>query len=295
MSLPVEYHETANGSRFMVTQRALVLAAGTVIVSLPVALFARWAAPARGTAPIISADGRLYYIVALLVAVIAGLAIQSWGLPDQATRSVLFSQEAGRPRVWSRSTVWILPAILMAGLYALLAMYHDWRYVAVLTAMAGAGVFLILLVRRWLVRELSQANGNQLGRARLVHLLLTDAAVFASLGAVYLPKSGATLLAPAIFIICMLLLFQLTDGMYGTLAQRLLYAMIAGLIVVEFFWGLSYWNIPWVYGGALLLIVFHALARIVSVQLSSGAGRRDLVEYAGGGIVLFALVSVVAL
>ncbi len=263
--------------------RAAAITGIVATLSFPLAFYARSAAPELTNVPLISSDGRGYYVVALLVTFAVGALIHVLDRDDPpAWRRELKSRGSppDNPAMFERqrltSTAWMLPVVAVFASFLFLAIYHRLAYV-VLVPLVTAGVVFAARVARF--HLLNQCDGATV-MARVGQMVLTHGVAFAALTIAYMFKARTLYSGSLMLVVSFLLLLQLTDGIEASPRRRMLYAAVGAVGLAELTWALNYWNISAWFGGALLLTLFFFVASMIRSQLAGGLSQRVIIERA---------------
>lgn len=270
--------------------RAVAITGITATLSFPLAFYARAAAPEVTNVPIISSDGRSYYLVALLVTTAVGAIVHLLETDDPSMHQRDPDWRLYRPggpveayRPSQPATAWMLPVVALFTSFLFLAIHHPLAYV-LLVPLVTAGVVFAARVARYHV--LNIFNGPT-ALARTGHVVLTHGVAFAVLCVVYMFKTRTLYSGSLIFIASFLLLAQLTDGIEARPASRMLYAAAGALGIAQLTWALNYWNTSAWFGGSLLMTLFFFTASIVRGQLADKLTQRLVVERASIAVPFF--------
>lgn len=273
--------------------RAVAITGITATLSFPLAFYARSAAPEITNVPIISADGRGYYLVALLVTIAIGAMVNA----IQNDNPTVYERDPdwrffGRDsppatrRPSEPATAWMLPVVAILVSYLFLAIYHALPYVVVVPLVA-AGVVFASRVARYHVFNLFH---GQVVLARSGHVILTYGVAFAALSIVYMFKARSMYSGTLVLMCSFLLLMQLADGLAARPSQRILYAAAGAVGLTQLTWALNYWNTSAWFGGAILTTAFVFFGSIMRGRLSGTLTRRNVIERASVAVpVLVAL------
>jgi hypothetical protein len=237
------------------------------------ALYARSNPADISATPLLDADGRLYYAVALFVAVGYGLAVERAGEDD----------DLGAPG-------WILPALTLLGAFLLAGVYHSWPVVVAVPLLAGSGVFAALVVRHYLIAE----DVETLASARLTHLVLTLSVVLVNFAMLGIHRAGPAYSAVTLGTVGGLAAYQLFDVTRATEVRRTVYAVAIGFGLAEVAWALEFWNARGWYAAALLSTVFFALARLADARVRAELTRPFVYQNVGLAAALFAVFAFLA-
>lgn len=274
--------------------RAVALTGITATLSFPVAFYARSSSPAITSVPIMSSDGRGYYLVALLVVIVIGAIVQLLQNDDPAGdaldpdwRFYGAGPAATTPREHEPATAWMLPAVALFASYLFLAIYHRLAYVMLVPLVAAGMVFAARVVR---FHVLNGLNGSaQLARGGQV--ILTYPVAFAALTIVYMFKARSLYSGALVSIFAFLLLMQLADGLAAGPARRVLYAVVGAIGLAQLTWALNYWNTTAWFGGAILTTMFVFVGSIMRLQCAGQLTQRVVVERAAIAVPVLAALA----
>lgn len=253
--------------------RAVAVTGITVTLAFPLGFYADSAAPDVTNVPLISSDGRGYYLVALLVTIAVGAIVHLLDTDDPVSDEDRVDALTQRRQP---ATAWMLPVVALFTALLFLAIHHPLAYV-LLVPLVAAGVAFAARVARYHV--LNHFDGAT-ALAKTGQVVLTHMVAFVMLCVVYMFKARTLYSGSLIFVACFLLLMQLTDGSEATPARRMLYAAAGAAGIVQLSWALNYWNTSVWFGGAILMTMFFFVASIVRASLSGGLTQRLVVERA---------------
>ena len=237
--------------------------------------------------PLISSDGRLYFVAALLLTAVFGWTVFRSEPDRDFVGRVHFRPDTGEPTYPQGASGWIIPAIALLAALLHMARYYDWVWLFLAATTTGATVFLACVARHHSLRR----EGDDTASWRLGRLALTDFVAFVSFAVVYGFKTRTLFSGVLLLLLAWLLLFQLLDDGSATRFNRDLYAATGAVIVAQFVWALNYWNAsPW-QAGLLLVTVFHVYASLASAHLRDEDVRRVLVRQLVAGAVILAMVA----
>lgn len=174
-------------------------------------------------------------------------------------------------------TFWILPALVTlvsALLVPLLAPNRTLWLIALV--LVGAILTLTLLAEHALI----DPGGPGLMAAQLGLNFLAYVAALSLFTAVYAPKTRSLLSGTAVTVLGTLLALAILPVNRRTRVRAVLYAGVIGLLIGECTWALNYWGINGLTGGALLMLIFYALASLSQQRLLIGRlSRTMLLEF----------------
>jgi hypothetical protein len=235
--------------------------------------------------PILSSDGRLFYLLTLGASVLVGVMAQR---AERAREALMASRSkfVGQSIVPALATAWILPMLAVLSAVLLIARHNRWIEIAAATLLAASGVFASLTVRE----NLNAREDGSLNLAKVAHVVLTIAVAFLILTLVFMFRMRTLLSAPAVLIVSLLLLIQIHDGIDTWPVRKIAYATLGALLLAEVTWGLNYWPpIGW-YAGAILTAILAGVALASGAQMTNSLTRQRAVLYASGtgGVILMA-------
>src|SRR3954452_21109050 len=169
-------------------QRALMYGIAAGLVALALALFARSTAPDIAATPVVSSDGRLYYVLAVVAAIAFGVA-----------------QERAIEPVAGSAGGWILPAMTILATALLVGVYHRWAVVVAVPILVGSGVFAAALIGQVRAEDDDALQSS----ARVTHRILSTSVGLVSFAMVFIHGSGRTFTALAVGMVGGLLLYEL--------------------------------------------------------------------------------------
>lgn len=191
-------------------------------------------------------------------------------------------------------TLWIFPALIVAGGFLVLRLPFFNSGPAVALGIAAATALFVAVV-------VCQLHGlsNEDPRyhlARFVLTLLVYLSAFGMYSAIYAPRARAAYSATAITLVTALLCLELFRGQLVDGRRALIYAVVLALAVGEVSWALNYWLVSPLAGGLLLLVVLYVGAGITQSHMGGELSRRTLLEYTGvaaGAVALVLAVGIV--
>lgn len=259
------------------TVLAATFAGACAIVAVMLGLFARREMPDPREVPIISSEGRLFFVLGLVA--MAGIGFQIHRLFDRPVPH--YTPYAPLP------TTWILPTLTLMGGLLLVARYHDLGIVLMSGLLVGSGVFASLTVRQ----QIDEGNDSTLQVAQVIHTALTLGVGFIVLALVLLYRTRTLLSVPVVLLIATLLLLQVHDGIRAYPIRRAAYAVVGGIAVAELVWPLSYWPPSGWVSGALLTTVLLLYTLISRAHLQRRLNQAVALQYSGVCAVLFATIA----
>jgi Protein of unknown function (DUF5656) len=111
---------------------------------------------------------------------------------------------------------------------------------------------------------------------------------------IYSTRERGLLVAPPIGLICALATWYLLSDTPATSQRRTLLAAGVGVVVAELAWGLGYWAVVPLVGGAALWLAFYVLSGIVEHGAAQTLDRRIALEYGLVALVGVLVVMVTA-
>ena len=111
---------------------------------------------------------------------------------------------------------------------------------------------------------------------------------------VYSTRERAVLVAPPIGLICAVATWYLLGDTPAGSQRRILLAGGVGVVVAELAWGLGYWTVVPLVGGAALWLAFYVLSGIVEHGAAQTLDRRIALEYGFVALVGVLVVMVTA-
>lgn len=238
--------------------------------------------PDRAMVPLISSDDRLYYLVAIVLTVAAGLASTVIRPTNQT-----IDRSAGR---WFRPST-VLPAVTVASASLLFAYTTNWGIILLLALGAGGVSWLAI----WAENRLTSrpAFGPRTDPAPVVHFALTVGVGLLFLAAVYGFRMNMRYTGPLVFLATGALLAQALAFSGGP--QRYVPIALAGaLLLAETALALLYWDIAAWHGGAILGLALYSLLAVASGYLAGDLQRRDLARQAMISVPVLAILILAA-
>lgn len=213
--------------------------------------------------PVLSSDGRLFYLLTLGTAILVGVMSQR----AERVREALAASRSrfiGESVVPAPATAWILPAMTVLGAILLVARHTRWVEIAAATMLAASGVFASLTVRE----NLTSTEAGRVNPARAAHVVLTIAVAFVVLTLTFMFRMRTLISGPAVFIVAFLLLIQAHDGIDTWPIRKIAYGALGALALAEVTWGLNYWPPVGWYAGSILTAGFAGIIFITGAQLT---------------------------
>jgi hypothetical protein len=250
---------------------AVVGAVATLLLGVAV----RSDPPDPANVPLLSADGRLFYLLTLGAAILVAVLAQR----AERVREELAARRSryvGRSIVPAMATAWILPALTVAGAILLAARHTQWQETAAAVLLAGTGVFASLVVRE----NLSPEEGHAISAARVAHVVLSLSVAFLLLSLLFMFRMRTLFAGPAIFIVGLLLLVQVHDGIDTYPVRKIASGLLGALLLAEVTWGLNYWPPVGWYAGAILTSVFLGVTLATGARMAGTLDRARALQIA---------------
>jgi hypothetical protein len=260
--------------------RAAAFAVVAAVLTLALGAYARHVSPVLTDVPLIGPSGRLLY--ALMLVSLVGFAYQAHRVWDEVP--VAYTPYPPAP------TAWILPTLTMLGGLLLVVRYHDWAVIAMAGIIVGSGVYAALTVRA----SLTGTGVVDSSTAQAIHSVLTLVVALIALSQIYGYRMRTIYSAPAVFLVALLLLLQIHDGVPSNPVRRVAYALVGSFVVAEVVWPLNYWPPSGWFGGGVLAVVFLGYALISRAQLRQRLTQTRVMQYAALTVAMFAVIVVLA-
>jgi hypothetical protein len=257
--------------------RALALAGMTITLSIPVAFYARASQPDTAEVPLVDPSGRGFYLACLLVLGIVAAIIQALDRDDPARLVNRYGERLYRYRMPAPRTAWMLPVVGIGSLYLLAAIHPRLGVVLIVPFLAGG----LMLAARMVRFEVLNRPDGQPGVVGMLAQLLTYGAAFGSLLAIFAYRSRTLYTGPLLFLVTMLLLLTLFDGVVAPGWRRLILASAGGLAVAQVGWALGYWNVSTLVGSTMLFLVFAFFGSVSRSHLLGSLSREQVAISAG--------------
>lgn len=270
--------------------RAVGLGVASAIVTLPVALLARSAAPSPVNVPILSSDSRFFYILALLISVGFGVFVyttdrdRGWARSGGVALGYRWIADQGR------GTAGLMPALTLATVYLLLARYHSWPIVLVSPLLAGSGVFVAILARR----AIFDSDLPTRRSARVALLSSAYLTCFVALSLVYALRMRTFLAAPLIALVAGLVVMIATDGLDVQFRRRVILSASGAIVIAQSVWALDYWNLLGWWGGVILAAASALISTAVAFEIGERMSANMAARLAGGMVAVVLVVAVIA-
>ncbi|MBI2863412.1 MAG: hypothetical protein HYX94_02480 [Chloroflexi bacterium] len=192
------------------------------------------------------------------------------------------------PRIYLRNigytlTFWILPGLLTTGTAMFLRILPPGPVEIVGLLLAGLLLTIVILAEYHTVDK----RDSFYRLSRLFLNLACYLAAFALYTAIYSMKVRSIQSATSILLISGLLSAELFKESERNVGRIWLYAMVAGLVVGETTWGLNYWPIGGMAGGAFLLMVFYVVTGLIQNHFSSKLTKGLVAEFTIVAVVGF--------
>jgi hypothetical protein len=279
------------GSRYQAQRfalgRAIALAGITTTLVIPLAFYSRSTSPDAGSVPLISTDGRGYYLAALLVTIVLAGIVQALETDDPARLVNRYGERIYQFRQPAPRTAWILPTVGLYAIFLLLALHHSLIVILLAPFLAG-GLVLAARVARFEVMSGSQAT---FPAVTLAHQVLVYSVTAGTLMALFAFRSRTLYAGPVIFLAAMLLMLSLYDGTDSPPVRRFVFAAIGGMALAQVSWALGYWNISTLAGGALLALTFVFYGNLSRVELVRGITRQYAIVNAACAVPVFIILA----
>jgi hypothetical protein len=252
-------------------------------------MWSRSASPDPRNTPIISGDGRVFYLAGLLMVVALGGAA-AWSARQR--------RELEPQREWSEQytaprqieTHWMLPALTLLGALLLVSRYDRWQDIIAAALLAGTGVFAAQTVRS----TLTERDTGPTSPARLTHIIVTVGIAFVIFALVLLFRTRTLYAGPTIFVVGALLLLQAQDGIAALPIRRVVFALVGAVALAQATWALNSWPPSgWWTGGVLAAILLGYLL-VVNAHLAGKLTRELALNSAGIAGVLLAVCAFMA-
>lgn len=199
------------------------------------------------------------------------------------TDQVLGRGSRGRPTV---SALALPSLVVLAGaLFLRLPVFSTGVAVAIGLLASGAGLYIAL----WAENTTLDPTNPLYPRARQVSSVIAYAIAFALYSAIFAPKIRSIVSATAVLLVTALLCAALIRGARHPETHRIWIGVVA-MILAQVTWGLNYWVLGALSGGAILFLVFYATTGIVQSHLNGRLARGVLTEQLAVAAVGFAAV-----
>ncbi|MDE3088098.1 MAG: hypothetical protein KGJ80_01775, partial [Chloroflexota bacterium] len=174
--------------------------------------------------------------------------------------------------------LWILPALIIVTATMLLTLTDVRAYGAFeLIGVALAGAFMVAVISAEYVTI--DLNDRWYSAARLGVNLAVYLAALILFATIYSWKLRSLYSSPAIGLAAGLLALELLRGSESDFGRTWLYAAAVGLSMGEIVWGLNYWSLTGILGGALLLVFFYALTGVAQQYLWNRLNKIVFAEF----------------
>lgn len=265
--------------------RALRLALLAAGLAVPLALLARYSTPDPTGIPLISTDGRWFYLLALVAT--AGVGVAGHVTDFDAGYARASAVRLGYTWIadQGRLTSGFLPALTMAAAMLIVGTYHSWPMVVVTPLLAGSGVYAGALARHFAFAPDPPTRRS----GRMAFAALTLIVGFVVLALVYHFRMRSIVSGPAVWVATGSLVMVATDGVDLRLRQRIAFAVVCGGILAEATWALNYWNLPGWYGGIMLAALAGAAAAAIVAHAEERLNRSAVLRYSA----LVSLITIV--
>lgn len=270
--------------------RAIAVAGITVTFTFPLGFYARSAAPDQSSVPLLSQDGRGYYLMCLLVVGIIVALIEALDIDDPARLENRYGERIFGFRVPAPRTAWMLPAVGTFTVLLYLGQHHRLAMVMLAPFAAGAIVLVSRMARFHVLRNV-RATATL---ATFALHLLTYVTAYCMLTALFAFRARTLITGPLMFLISFLLIMSLLDGLSTSGPRRMLYAAIGGLALAEVTWALSYWNVSAWLAGGILAGVFYFFASVARVVHAGTLTSRRVLERLAVAAPIFVILAYLA-
>jgi Protein of unknown function (DUF5656) len=135
---------------------------------------------------------------------------------------------------------------------------------------------------------------SRTGLAYVAVRVVVYLAALAPIVLIYSTKERALVVAPPIGLICAAATWFLLGDTSANRERRALLAAGVGIVVAELAWGLGYWAVVPLVGGAALWLAFYVLSGIVEHGAGQTLDRRIVLEYGFVALVGVLVVMVTA-
>lgn len=264
---------------------ALRLAGLAALLTFGLALYARSLELSRTDVPFLSSNGRLFWILCIVAAILVGVVVRRVSAAVSPP-----SNPASRHVDRYAASAGILPALAVFAVLQLVA--WDSRFAVVLAAplLAGAGSFTAIVVRYYLVGS----DPAVFRGARLVHSVLTVGVAFLSLSLVRGWMGGPIYTLIVVLALAGVLLYQAFDGIRAFRVRRAAYALAGGVTIAEAALAMVYWPPSGWYGGAILTVLFVAAMLTIEAILARRVSTDLVARYVGAGVGVCGLLALLA-
>lgn len=261
----------------------LVISLAVAAVVLALAFYALGGEVRSGVVPLAQTTKPLYWAVAVFAIL---LSIGGALYAERTTARV--AEAVGRSRSDSGlMTAWTVPAVATTAAILLIATYHNGTMLIagpLLAFLGNAGA----LFSRDLLDDAADAAHRT---AATIHTVVVLAVAFFALSAIYLNKLPTLPTAIAVGLIGGLLTLETLERGVARRDVRLLYAIVAGIVMAQVAVAVVWWQTHGWTGGAVLLVCFYLASGVLLIRVQRTAPRmRDLIELGlVSGIALIAL------
>ncbi len=242
--------------------------------------------PPVGLVPLLTEQGRLFWVAAIIVCLVGAVVFQVLDPMPQIATTTAAQRGIRYDPVPEWPTGWGLPFTTLAAGALILSAYHS--------ALAGLVVvlfgFIALLVGELARLALYSVEQRVRIFGRVTHTLLLYGLAFVTFAMIYIHKLRSLYSATAVFLVAGVLFLQLTEAADVQLDRRVLYAMVGGLVLAEATWVLNYWPATGWLGGAALLAVFHVVAGLILARIERTLGWRTVIEYGAMACLAVAVI-----
>jgi hypothetical protein len=238
--------------------------------------------------PLLARVDTLFWVVAGLTLLLAA------GGAQFAERTASRAAEAvGQPRPQTAmATAWTVPLVAAFAAIVLVATYHEND----LMLGIGPAIAFFGTAGALLSRDLLDEADEQSARvASVIHTLVVHTVAFLAFSGIYLNKLDTWVSAPLTGLVGGILVLETLERGALAPAQRVVYALLGGLVLAAVTVPLNWWPTYGWTGGALLLVVFYMTAGLMLARSQKGdVSGRDLTEFLGVGSLFLLLLAFLA-
>ncbi len=251
------YRQNMSRRQHLILGTSLVAGiAGLLVLVLGISV--RKAMPDPTQVPLLSADGRIYYLAVFLSAALTGIA---WYVvdPDRAAHyRISYAEVVNEQRAELGTTGWIGPSIATYSAGMFLVMYNRWLSIVVLLLLTTIAIAVYASARYAVV------NRIRIQRLRPVASLLIAVLFLAFLGysAIYLFKAPLRYTVPLVGILTAIMMVLHFAGLHDAWPWSAAWTGVVVLVLAEAVWAMSYWDTSWYIGGAILTLVFFVVGSL---------------------------------
>lgn len=283
----VAEHDSRYYARRFALSRAFALAGITLTLGIPLTFYARSTAPAADSFPLVSPDGRAYYLAALILVAVIAVLIRALETDDPARIVNSYGERLYRYRQPAPRTAWMMPAVGLFSLYTLMAV-HDRLILQLAIPFVAGGLVLASRVLRY---EVLSTPGDTSAMAASVYQVLVILVAGLAFFTIFGFRARGLHAMPVLFATSGLLMMTAFDGLEITTFRRAIYALIGGAAVAELYWALTFWNISNLAGAGLLLTAFAFFGGMAKFQLDGGVRKPQVIVGAMLASVVFVVLT----